>query len=210
MRTGGPVLLAAIGRPEAMTTMYDVEPALECDPARPAPAPPVLDRRLVHKSFDENVLLSHIEAVPESGATEEGDLQKAPCRRDHFEGRLCVQRGHRFFFEHPRDHVPGLYLIEAGRQMSVAVAHMFYGVPFGTEFVMTDLTVEFRNMANIHDPLTAHNVMSRHVYRKGQLMSMHSSGAIRQGGLDVARMAGTMVLMDPNLLKRLERRGGKA
>jgi hypothetical protein len=190
-----------------MTTMPDATLAPEREPGVSSP---VLDRRLVHKSFDENVLISHVEAMPDPGATDEDDLQKAPSRRDHFQGRLYVQRGHRFFFEHPRDHVPGLYLIEAGRQMSVAIAHMFYGVPFGTEFVMTDLAVEFRNMANIQDPLVAHNVMSRHVHRKGQLMSMHSSGVIRQGGLDVAKMAGTMVLMDPNILKRLERRGGKA
>ena len=94
--------------------------------------------------------------------------------------------------------------------MSVAVAHMFYGVPFGVEFVLTELAVAFRSMANIHDSLIAYNTMSRHVFRKGQLASMHSAGVIRQGDTEVARMSGTMILMDKNLLKRLERRGVKA
>jgi hypothetical protein len=129
-----------------------------------------------------------------------GTPEQAPSRQDHFRGTLYIQRNYSFFFEHARVHVPGLYLIEAGRQMSVAVAHMFYGVPFGVEFIMTELNVEFRNMANVHDPLIAYNIMGRHVYRKGQLASMYSSGVIRQGELDIVRMSGTMVLTDKRLL----------
>ena len=195
-----------------MTMNYDVSYSLEREPgvSVSSSAPATLDKRLVHKSCDENVLLSHVEALPDTAESSEGNDQQAPTRRDHFRGALYVQQNHRFFFEHARDHVPGLYLIEAGRQMSVAVAHMFYGVPFDIEFIMTELNVEFRNMANIHDPLIAYNTMSRHVFRKGQLASMYSAGVIRQGDLDVARMSGTMVLMDKNLLKRLERRGAKA
>ena len=195
-----------------MTMSYDVNSGPEQEAGSPSPPPAAglatLDRRLVHKCYDENVLLSHIEAMPDKA--EAGRSGDQSTRQDHFRGALYVQRTHRFFFEHARDHVPGLYLIEAGRQMSVAVAHMFYGVPFGVEFIMTELNVDFRNMANIHDPLLAYNTMSRHVFRKGQLASMYSAGVIRQGELDVARMSGTMVMMDKGLLKRLERRGARA
>jgi hypothetical protein len=122
---------------------------------------PIVPRtRLVHKAFEENVLLSHIDEV--ARGQREVDNEGRPIRKDHFRGTQYIQRNHTFFFEHHRDHVPGLYLIEAGRQMSVAVAHRFYDVPCGVEFVMTDLHVWFRNMANIHDPLI------QHIYRKGQ------------------------------------------
>jgi hypothetical protein len=43
-------------------------------------------------------------------------------RKDHFRGILYVHRDHSFFFEHERAHIPGMYLIEAIRQMSTAVA----------------------------------------------------------------------------------------
>jgi hypothetical protein len=175
--------------------------------ARPI-VPRTLDKRLVHKAFEENVLLSHIDEVARGQMVV--DNEGRPIRKDHFRGTLYIQRNHTFFFEHHRDHVPGLYLIEAGRQMSVAVAHRFYDVPSGVEFVMTDLHVWFRNMANIHDPLIIENAMSQHIYRKGQLAGMHSSATVRQGGTEVAFMSGSMILMDKNLLKRLERRGGKA
>jgi hypothetical protein len=39
-------------------------------------------------------------------------------RKDHFRGILYVHRDHSFFFEHERAHIPGMYLIEAIRQMS--------------------------------------------------------------------------------------------
>lgn len=195
-----------------MTMSYEFNSVSEPEGGPPSPVPAAglatLDKRLVHKCYDENVLLSQVEAMP--GKSEAGDSGDPSAREDHFRGTLYVQQAHRFFFEHARDHVPGLYLIEAGRQMSVAVAHMFYGVPFGTEFIMTELNVDFRNMANIRDPLIAYNTMSRHVFRKGQLASMYSAGVIRQGELDVARMSGTMVMMDKGLLKRLERRGARA
>ena len=190
---------------------YDFNSGPEQEGGSPSPSPAAglatLDKRLVHKCYDENVLLSQVERMP--GKAEAGEGADQPAREDHFRGTLYVQRAHRFFFEHAREHVPGLYLIEAGRQMSVAVAHMFYGVPFGVEFIMTELNVDFRNMANIHDPLIAYNTMSRHVFRKGQLSSMYSAGVIRQGELDVARMSGTMVMMDKGLMKRLERRGAR-
>lgn len=171
-------------------------------------APYILDKRLVHKTSEQNVLLSHIEPVPPTEPAELAVERKEP-REDHFRGRLYIQREHDFFFEHARDHVPGLYLIEAGRQMSVAIAHMFYGVPFGTEFILTDLAVEFRSMATLDHPIIAHNMMSHHVFRKGRLASMRSGGVIRQGDADIARIAGTMVLMDKDMMKRLERRNSK-
>ena len=171
-------------------------------------APRTIDKRLVHKDYDENVLLSDIAQVVRE-PTEHRDGEP-PVRKDHFRGVVYIQRDHQFFFEHHRDHVPGLYLIEAGRQMSVAVAHRFYGVPFGVEFVMSEFHVWFRNMATLDDALIIENAMSQHVYRKGQLTGMHSYGSIRQNGIEVAAMSGSMVLMDKNLLRRLERRGRSA
>jgi hypothetical protein len=170
-------------------------------------APSTLDKRLVHKAQEENVLLSHVEELARNEM--EIDADGRSIRKDRFKGLLYIQKNHRFFFEHARDHVPGLYLIEAGRQLAVAVAHLFYAVPFGVEFVMTDIQVCFRNMANIFDPLTIEIAMSRHAYRKEQLTGVHSLGLVRQGDVEVGQMSGSMILMNKNLLKRLERRGGK-
>jgi hypothetical protein len=165
-----------------------------------------LDKRLVHKSCDDNVLVSHIEAVPDPAQPEQDDGTPS-ARSDHFRGILCVHKDHTFFFEHDRDHVPGLYLIEAARQMSIAIAHVFYKVSFDIEFVMTKSTAQFRNIANLDDPLLAEQTTSGHVYRKGRLTSLYSEVVIRQRGLEIARLSGTMILLNKHQLQYLEQRG---
>ncbi len=172
-------------------------------------AQPTLDKRLVHKSHDENVLLSHIEAVPGPAHPEQG-ADSASGRTDHFRGVVCVHPDHKFFFEHDGGHVSGLYLIEVARQMSVAVTHIFYNVPLDNEFVMTECSAQFRNVANRDDPLIAEQTMSGHIYRKGRLVSVHSEIVIRQRGIEIARLSGTMILLNKHQLQYLEQRGGKA
>ncbi|MCP3962202.1 MAG: hypothetical protein GY719_30535, partial [bacterium] len=62
-------------------------------------------------------------------------------------------RGHPFFFEHPLDHYPGLMLIEAGRQFGTTVAHLLYGVPFDTAFILNGLRVDFTSFAELGKPV---------------------------------------------------------
>jgi hypothetical protein len=173
-----------------------------------AAAPHTLDKELVHKAYDQNVLVSHIEAVP--APAEQGQIADGRSgRTDHFHGVVRVHQGHKFFFEHDRSHISGLYLIEASRQMSIAVAHLFYQVSLDVEFVMTECSAQFSNVANLEDPLLAKQMMSGHVYRKGRLSSMHSEIVIRQRNVQVARLAGTMILLSKVQLQYLEQRGRK-
>jgi len=172
-------------------------------------AQPTLDKRLVHKSHDENVLLSHIEAVPGPVQPEQG-ADSSSARTDHFRGIVCVHPEHKFFFEHDGDHVSGLYLVEVARQMSVAVTHIFYNVPLDIEFVMTECAARFRNVANRDDPLIAEQTTSGHAYRKGRLVSVHSEIVFRQRGIEIARLSGTMILLSKHQLQYLEQRGSKA
>jgi hypothetical protein len=229
-------------RTETMTAIYAIKREFDTNLA-PQIAPvasPVrtIDKRLVHKAYDDNVLLSHVEAVHNPGEPAKVDslgtsirkisarlrtsmlemamrarmiFQRTSDRTDHFRGELCVHREHTFFFEHERAHVPGIYLIEGARQMSIAAAHMFYEVPFDVyEFVMTECSARFRNVANLVDPLIAEQTLSKHVYRKGRLLSMYGVVVIRQNNLEIASLSGTIVLLNKNQLKYLEARGDKA
>jgi A-factor biosynthesis hotdog protein len=198
-----------------MYEMISASEDLRDPPGRGSPVPslhvPSIDKRMVHKHFEHNVLISHLARADEAELAPAGaDAGEAREKMERFIATLHVRRDHPFFFEHPRDHVPGLYLIEAGRQMQVAVAHAFYGVPFGVEFIMTQLNVEFCSPANVFDPLTAHSATSKVVLRKGAPVSMHVAGDFRQNGLEIARMSGVLMMMDTRLLARLERRGGRS
>ena len=167
------------------------------------------DKRLVHKSYDENVLVSQIEAVRDPKKSDDGDNAGPIERVDHFRGVLCVHHNHPFFFERGSGHVPALYLFEAIRQMSSAVAHMFYNVPIDTDIAVTESWAQFRNMATLDDPIIAEKTLSKHVYRKGRLVRMNMSAIIRQGALEIARMSSKLVLLTKQQLSHLEQRGGE-
>ena len=166
--------------------------------------PQMLDKRLVHKSYDESVLVSRIEAVHCEPAQDR--IEDALARTDHFHATLSIDSCRIAFFEHECGHVPGLCLIDAAEQISVAIAHIFYKVPLEIKFVITECSAQFLNVVKINESLVAHQTMRDHVYRRGRLVSMRSEVVIRQGELAVARMLGTLVLLTKTQLAYLEQR----
>jgi len=165
-----------------------------------------LDKRLVHKSHDENVLVSHIEAVQPAGTIAHSRRDATPERMDHFRAFLCINRDHPLFFDRDRGHVHAICLMEAAQQTTIAIAHLFYDVPLDVECVETECSAQFRSMTNINDPLVAEQTMSGHVYRRQRLVKVRTAIVFRQGNLERVRITGTMVLLKNEQLKYLEER----
>ncbi|ACM18885.1 AfsA domain protein [Geotalea daltonii FRC-32] len=99
-----------------------------------------IDRRFVHKAKDENVVISDI------------------CRRedlgpDIYQCFLTYDDQLPFFFEHYLDHVPGLLVIEAARQMGTATVHKFYDVDFDTIFILDVVNCSFTNFLECQEPV---------------------------------------------------------
>lgn len=94
-------------------------------------------RRLVHKALDKNVLIARTESLG-------GDL---------FVAEIAQDLSHDYYYEHAQDHVPGLYLIEAARQAATAIVHLHYGAPFGSKFIMNDLSSNFESFAELNASL---------------------------------------------------------
>jgi hypothetical protein len=163
-------------------------------------APTRLDKRLVHKSHDESVLVSHIEAVPPPATGGRNAEDAASDRTDHFRAVLCINRDHPLFFDRDYGHVHAICFMEATQQTTMAMAHLFYGVPLHVE------SAQFRSMASIDDPLIAEQTTSGHVYRRGRLVRMQTEVVIRQGNLERVRITGTMVLLKKDQLRYLEQR----
>jgi 2-oxo-3-(phosphooxy)propyl 3-oxoalkanoate synthase len=159
--------------------------------AREAPGARIA-RELVHKHRDDNVLLARLEAA-------------GP---DTFAVQLHFDPGHPFFFEHPVGHVPGLALIEAGRQAGLAVAHRFYGVPVGHRaFFINDLNAAFTGFAALDAPVFGIGVVSDVRRRGGELRQMTYSGHYLQGGRSFGTLRGTWTVVAPAVLARLEQAG---
>jgi len=71
-----------------------------------------------------------------------------------FYANMVIDTGHYYFFEHPNEHVPGMMLIEAVRQLLVACTHQFGNVPLsGYNFVLSTMTGAFKNYLELNYPV---------------------------------------------------------
>lgn len=103
----------------------------------------ILDLKEFYISDLERFKLSNIlEKIP--------DIEK----KTTFFGNLFVDQNHFYFFEHPQEHVPGMLILEAGRQFLIAGCHIFGNVPLdGMSFMLTKMNVRFLNYVELNYPI---------------------------------------------------------
>ena len=155
--------------------------------------PPLLDRKLVHKHEEQNVFISRYEAVDED-------------HPDDFIAQLFIDKTHPFFFEHPLDHVPGLMLVEAGRQLGTAVAHTAYDVPVGsTVFILNGMEVDFSSFAELDQPVFVNSTVTDKQFKKGALSQMFYHGNFVQNDRAIGYMSGRWNIYSKRVMKRLRK-----
>jgi hypothetical protein len=116
-----------------------------------------------------------------------------------------VDPTHPYFFEHAYDHVPGLLMVEAGRQIGTAVAHMFYKVDFNTVFVLSEMNIRFFKYVELEKPLFVKSTVRNKLERRGKLMQMEYDGYFVQEDHEVAYMGGTWQMIDKRIIARFRR-----
>ncbi|GGU39333.1 adhesin [Streptomyces coeruleorubidus] len=98
--------------------------------------------------------------------------------------RLLVAGGHPSLFDHAQDHVPGMVLMEAGRQTALLTAEELFGAP-AASWSLTGLEASFGAYAELDEPLT--------VIGDGHEGAADAAGTVsvpvtfEQGGRGVAR-----------------------
>jgi len=158
---------------------------------------PVMDKDLVHKHHQENAFLSRAERV--------GDDHP-----DEFIGQLALDASHPFFFEHPLDHYPGLMMVEAGRQLGTAVAHLFYGVPRDSVFVLNGMTVDFTTFAELGRPVYVNSTVSDKKFKRDALLGMFYEGHFVQNEEEIGYMSGRWTIYPRRAIERMRRAAMKA
>ncbi|MDM8359617.1 AfsA-related hotdog domain-containing protein [Pandoraea communis] len=156
--------------------------------------PGTLDHTLVHKSDPANVFVA---SIMRADATPDG--------YDCFIANLHIDPSHPFFFEHPLDHVPGLMLIEANRQVGTAISHRFYEVSHNLAFVLNSLDVVFEHFAELSAPLLARFVIVAKTYRHDHLSALTCESQWLQFDRPVGTMNARWSFSPPALLARLRR-----
>lgn len=154
--------------------------------------PPALDRGLVHKAQQQNVVLNRVEHV-----------------REHCYGaQVLVDQSHPFFFEHPVDHVPGLLLIEAARQFGLAVAHTYYAADKESVFSLLGVDIEFKTYGELKSPVFIAGELTPLKLRRGTPRELKFEGHFIQGGHAIGQMCGVWNILPLATWKRLRRATG--
>jgi len=148
----------------------------------------------VHKEIFENMLLKRVGRCVDAK------------EYSQYLAEVLVNKEHEFFFEHESVHLPGLYIIEAGRQIGLAIPHIFYDIPYGDAFVLEGCNIDFKDFANLNSPIFIKCSILNPIYRKRKLTSMSFLGTFIQDDKEIVHYESHIKIMDKRLLKRLERR----
>jgi hypothetical protein len=155
-----------------------------------------IDKQLVHKLDMRNVFIRRVAPL-------------SPDRPDEHLAELAIDDQHPYHFEHAQDHVPGMMLIEAGRQLAMAIAHLYYAVPNQAVFVLNEVSIAFSHFAELSAPVYVHSAVGDKIYRRDQLVAMSSGGEFVQNGAVLGTMSGRWTMFDRAVIERMRRRGGR-
>ena len=151
-----------------------------------------IDGKYVHKVIPRNVLLSCVRRCDDDP--------------ESFEAELVHDTDHPFFFEHPLDHVPAMFLVEAGRQFGIAISHMFLDVPTGTMFATRSFDIHFNEFAELHAPVSIVAKVTDRIYRSGRLLHLRLDGEFSENGKTLGGMGGSWSMLPPEVWRRYRRR----
>ncbi|CAM3960092.1 beta-ketoacyl synthase N-terminal-like domain-containing protein [Pseudoalteromonas byunsanensis] len=140
-----------------------------------------IDQKLVHKHEKHNVLIAEMSRIDDS---------------DWYASQLYHDPQHPFFYEHPQDHIPGLYLIEAVRQFGLASAHCFHNVPLKHPFVLDDMQINFSHFAEQHAPVFMLAKFTDKLLVDGVLHRMNSTCYLVQHGRVIGNVSGRGLIMN--------------
>jgi hypothetical protein len=150
-----------------------------------------IDGRYVHKIHERNVLIA--------------DVRQRQVAEDWFDAEMVHDMEHPFFFEHPLDHIPAMMLVEAGRQLGIAISHLFLGVPLGAMFATQSFDIRFTDFAEIQAPVIISAKVTDKQYRRAALIHLRMDGYFSQDGRPLGSMGGTWSMLNPRLWKRYRR-----
>jgi hypothetical protein len=151
-----------------------------------------IDGRYVHKIVERNILL--------------GRVVRRPGAEEWYDAEMVHDTSHPFFFEHQLDHVPAMMLVEAGRQLGIAISHLFLGVPMTFLFATRSFDIEFTDFAELDSPVTIAARVTDKRYRHGHLFQLRLDGYFSQRDQRLGTMGGNWAMLPPALWKRYRRR----
>jgi hypothetical protein len=153
--------------------------------------PKRIDGKYVHKLHERNILIA--------------DVRRRPGEEEWYDAEMTHDMDHPFFFEHPLDHIPAMMLVETGRQLGIAISHLFLGVPLGTMFATRSFDIRFTDFAETGSPVIISAKVTDKQYHRQALIHLRMDGYFSQAGRPLGKMGGTWSMLDPRVWKRYRR-----
>ncbi|HMC95828.1 MAG TPA: AfsA-related hotdog domain-containing protein [Polyangia bacterium] len=150
-----------------------------------------IDGKYVHKLDGRNVLISRLERTEEP---------------DRFAAVMMPDYDHPFFFEHPLDHVPSMMLVEVGRQIGIAISHLFYDVPLAYMFATRSYDIRFTDFAETRGLVLIDARVTEKQFRRGLLSALRLEGHFHQAGRPLGYMGGEWLMLPVEAWRRLRTR----
>lgn len=151
-----------------------------------------IDGRYVHKRDPRNVLL--------------GNLRRHETDAECYIADMAQDIHHPFFFEHPLDHIPAMMMVEAGRQLGIAISHIYLGVPLDRMFATRSFDIHFSDFAELTAPIQILARVTDRTYRRDELLYLRLDGTFFQNEQDIGGMGGTWSMLKPEVWRRYRRK----
>ena len=147
-----------------------------------------------HKVNPDNVLIEKVECK---------DIEKG-----EFYGKLIINREHMFFYDYPFevDHIPGIVLIEAVKQMSCVVAHHFWKIPMTYAFAPLVAESRFSQFVEFDPaPEFISNITYKSVLKGAYFANMETK--VLQKGKKRGILKSKFIFLKPELYKTVRNTG---
>lgn len=128
-------------------------------------------------------------------------------KANSFIANIHVNPTQPYFFEHPLDHVPGMFILEACRQIGIACFHMYGNTPFqGVNFLLTDFNAKFQNYVELDFPIYAQiSVENLKYHKKGYWSSLNLNIGVFQNGRESANIKINGNCLEEKILNRIRK-----
>lgn len=155
-----------------------------------------IQQSFVHKSNPDNVAITRVVRIDSK-------------EYEAFATQVHVNQSHAFFFDHPLDHVPGMLLIEASRQMLTAIPHIFYETPINNSCILDLMTARFEKFAELGKPIFLVAVVLNKVLRQRGGIEFDIRVTLMQAGQPVGEIRTSGRSYDQRVMQRARAIGSK-
>lgn len=150
-----------------------------------------IEQSLVHKHDINNVVIT----CPTALSAEE----------KIYRSKLVIPYSNPFFFDHPYDHVPGMLVVEAFRQIGTALSHQFFNAPKKSTFILHKIETEFYNYTSLENDVFLDVKVTVLKEKKGVARKLRASGIAHQNNQAVCDMISSWSVIPQKIMTYLKK-----